>query len=127
MKEIQKCNYFSIKDSAIHLGKGRIATYQLNDTFMHSRVVSCVHLSCQRLFYFILFFSIYKMNRPLIESNDNHISKHVTKWHKLFPCDTYLSRAIAHKFSIEAVQHSTSAVSHILQVTEPKIHLSVTR
>ena len=63
-----------------------------------------------------------------LESNDNHNnSEHVTKLEELFPCDTYLSRAIAHKFSIEAVQHRTSAVSHILHVTEPKIHLSVTR
>jgi len=38
----------------------------------------------------------------------------------------YLSSAIAHRFSMDAVQHSTSHVSHNLHTTPPNSHTPVT-
>ena len=38
----------------------------------------------------------------------------------------YLSRAMAHRLRMDAVQQRTSAVSHILQRAEPNSHLPIT-
>ena len=40
--------------------------------------------------------------------------------------DSYLSRAMAHRLRMDAVQQRTSAVSHILQRAEPNSHLPIT-
>ena len=39
---------------------------------------------------------------------------------------TDLSRAMAHRLRMEAVQHNTSAVNQILQVMEPNTHFPST-
>ena len=39
---------------------------------------------------------------------------------------TDLSRAMAHRLRMDAVQHSTSAVNQILQVIEPNTHFPST-